>query len=172
MASPGCSVTPAGTSCARRRPQGEYPLAQALHAETLKLAERTSDAQQTGQALTNLGLIAYQAGGPDRAAGLHQQALERSEQLGDRRLAVVALGNLGLVAARRKNYPAAAQFHLRSLGLAESVGERRSVAEMLGNSPRWNRPRGTRRGPPPCSAPPRRSGRRSARPSPVPTRPG
>jgi tetratricopeptide (TPR) repeat protein len=112
---------------------GDYPAAQALHAESLAIRRELGDQQGIAMSLSNLGLVLRCRGDYAAACTLYEQALAAARALGDRTWEALILNNLGRAAYYQGLHGVARTLHDAGLALAREVGDKWSIAATLNN---------------------------------------
>jgi tetratricopeptide (TPR) repeat protein len=109
----------------------DYAGAEAAHRTALDIAIANKLKLREGQALGNLGIIAYFRADYAAAEDYYKRDIAVAKDLGDVRGQYIDLGNLGLVAQKRGNLNAADDYFNRALAAATAAGDVQSQADNI-----------------------------------------
>jgi predicted ATPase/class 3 adenylate cyclase len=115
------------------RQQGDYPLAKAMHDESLALFRELGDKLFIARELDALGEIAHYQGDYERAVEFHTESLAFRHEIGDKEGIAVSLGQLGIIARDHGQYQYAEDLLEESLKLSRELKDKLMTALSLKN---------------------------------------
>jgi tetratricopeptide (TPR) repeat protein len=112
---------------------GQHVEAHALASAAHILAEQSGDRRALAQAHNLLGLMANDAGDPQRACDHLGQSLNFASRLGDQTLRMAALNNLALALATKGDLLQAIEHAELALAICDAQGDRHRAAAIHNN---------------------------------------
>jgi tetratricopeptide (TPR) repeat protein len=111
--------------------QGDYPAAQRLVEESLKIDRELDDTRGIAVALNALAVGALERGDPETARPLFEEALALWRRLDDRVAVARSLSNLANAAKVQRDYATARSLHEETLSIFRDLGDRTGIAWAL-----------------------------------------
>ncbi|HVU10317.1 MAG TPA: tetratricopeptide repeat protein [Phototrophicaceae bacterium] len=113
--------------------QGDYPAAEEILGNALRLRRAVNDLHGIASTLNNLGNLAHDRSNLDQAEAYYRESLDLRRQVGNKRGIASALNNLGNIALYRGNYADASALYEESLAIHRSMNEKGGIAVALNN---------------------------------------
>jgi non-specific serine/threonine protein kinase len=113
------------------RAQGDYPVAEALHKESLAIRRELGDQGGIALALGSLGVVAGERGNYDAARALQEESLAIQRQTGDRASVAMVLSNLSEVAYHQGDRVTARTRAEESLAIYRELDNQWGIAQAM-----------------------------------------